>query len=109
MHLESRTIRSRSNHATPLRTDPPTDPVFTVPLPARGRVCPKGANPMTEKQATVIRCRDVGLDCDGVIRAETEGEALRRAVQHLEREHRDIEITPEVLDSIREAVQMAQE
>ena len=29
--------------------------------------------------AKVVRCRDVGFDCDGVVRAETEEEALKIA------------------------------
>ena len=63
---------------------------------------------MADKGSTMVRCRDVGLDCDGVIRAETEGEVLRKAVQHLESEHQDAKITPEILDRIRAQIREAQ-
>lgn len=29
-----------------------------------------------------LRCRDVGFDCEGVVRASTEEEVLRQAAQH---------------------------
>jgi predicted small metal-binding protein len=51
--------------------------------------------------AKVIHCRDVGFDCDGVIRAETEKEALKRAAQHAREVHGLEEISPEVLDKVR--------
>jgi predicted small metal-binding protein len=31
--------------------------------------------------AKVVRCRDVGFDCDGIVRAETEEEALKQYPQ----------------------------
>ncbi|MBI4410669.1 MAG: DUF1059 domain-containing protein [Gemmatimonadetes bacterium] len=34
-----------------------------------------------------LRCRDVGLDCDAVIRAETEEEVMRQAAEHARKEH----------------------
>lgn len=37
--------------------------------------------------AKVIRCSDVGFDCDGVIRADTEEEALQQAAQHAQDVH----------------------
>jgi predicted small metal-binding protein len=53
---------------------------------------------------TVIRCRDVGFDCDGVIRAETEGEAIAQAAQHAQTVHGLDEITPEVEKAVRAAI-----
>jgi predicted small metal-binding protein len=35
--------------------------------------------------AKVIRCRDVGFDCEAVIRAGTEEEALAQAAAHVRR------------------------
>ena len=32
----------------------------------------------------VVRCRDVGFDCEGVVKAETEGELLQQVAQHAE-------------------------
>ena len=48
----------------------------------------------------VIRCRDVGFDCDGVIRAETEDEAMRQAAEHARTVH-GVEVTPEVAEQVR--------
>jgi len=49
----------------------------------------------------VIHCRDVGFDCDGIIRAQTEAEALQMAADHAQRAHGLDEVTPEVLKKIR--------
>ena len=35
----------------------------------------------------VIRCRDVGFDCNGVIKAKTEEEALKLAAEHAMKVH----------------------
>ncbi len=48
----------------------------------------------------VIRCRDVGFDCNGVIRAETEDEAMRQAAEHARTVH-GVEIAPEVAEQVR--------
>lgn len=34
-----------------------------------------------------LRCRDVGFDCEGVIRAETEAAVLRQAADHARQQH----------------------
>ena len=34
-----------------------------------------------------VHCRDIGFDCDGVVRAETEEEALARVVAHARTVH----------------------
>jgi predicted small metal-binding protein len=52
----------------------------------------------------VIHCRQVGFDCDGVIRAETEQEALRLAAEHARTVHGVREITPEVVAKVKEAI-----
>lgn len=31
-----------------------------------------------------LRCRDLGFDCDAVVRADSEDEILARAVEHVE-------------------------
>ena len=53
-----------------------------------------------EKQK-VIRCRDVGFDCDGVIKAKTEDEALKLAAEHAQKEHGLKDVTPEVVEKIK--------
>jgi predicted small metal-binding protein len=54
--------------------------------------------------AKVLRCRDVGMDCDFVARAETEEEILNKAAEHADTEHGMKEITEEVLAKVRAAV-----
>ena len=49
----------------------------------------------------VIKCSDVGFDCDGVIKAETEEEALKLAAEHAKKEHGLEEVTPEVVEKIK--------
>lgn len=42
-----------------------------------------------------LRCRDVGFDCDKVLRAESEEEILRQAAEHATKDHGLTEITEE--------------
>ena len=49
----------------------------------------------------VIRCRDVGFDCEGVIKAKTEKEALELAAEHAQKEHGLKEVTPKVVEKIK--------
>lgn len=51
--------------------------------------------------AKVIRCRDVGFDCDGVVRAASEDEALRQVADHARTAHGVEEITPDILARVR--------
>jgi predicted small metal-binding protein len=49
----------------------------------------------------VVRCRDVGFECEGVIRAETEEEALKMVAEHAQAVHDMQEVTPEVVEKVR--------
>ena len=49
----------------------------------------------------IIRCRDVGFDCNGVIKAKTEKEALELAAEHARTVQGVNEITPEIVQKIR--------
>lgn len=49
----------------------------------------------------VIRCRDVGFDCHGVIRAQTEEEALKLAAAHAQEVHGVKEITPAIVEKVK--------
>ena len=51
--------------------------------------------------AKVIHCRDVGFDCDGVIRAETEEEALKMVAEHAKTAHGLEEVTPAVVEQVK--------
>lgn len=54
--------------------------------------------------AKVLRCRDVGFDCDGVIRAETEEEILKKAAEHAQTVHNLKELSEEVVEKVRAAI-----
>ena len=49
----------------------------------------------------VVACRDVGFDCDGVVRAETEEEVLARVAEHASEAHGLDEVTPAVVEKVR--------
>lgn len=42
-----------------------------------------------------LRCRDVGFDCEQVLRAESEEEILRQAAEHAAKDHGVTEISEE--------------
>ena len=49
----------------------------------------------------VIRCKDVGFDCEGVIKANTENEALALAADHAKKVHGLKDVTPEIVAKIK--------
>lgn len=51
--------------------------------------------------AKVIRCKDVGFDCPGVIRASSEDEALRQAAEHARSAHGIENLTPEIVAKVK--------
>jgi len=51
--------------------------------------------------AKVVRCRDVGFDCDGVVRAETEAEVLDLVAAHASTVHNLESVTEEVVAQVR--------
>ena len=55
----------------------------------------------------VVRRRDVGFDCGGAIRADTEEEALAQAAAHAQEVHDLQETTPEVVEAVRAAIREA--
>jgi predicted small metal-binding protein len=55
--------------------------------------------------AKVLRCRDVGMDCDYEARAETEEEILKKVAEHAGTTHNMMEIPEEVLAKVRAAIQ----
>ena len=54
--------------------------------------------------AKVLRCKDIGMDCDFVARGETEEEILKQAAEHAGTTHDMKEIPEEVLDKVRAAI-----
>ncbi len=55
--------------------------------------------------AKILRCSDVGFECEGVIRAETEEEVLKKAAEHAKSEHNLEEISDEVVEKVRAVIQ----
>src|SRR5262245_25160138 len=56
------------------------------------------------EMAKVLECRDVGFDCDGVVKAETEQEVLAKAAEHAKTVHNITTIPPEVLEKVRSVI-----
>lgn len=53
----------------------------------------------------VLKCRDIGVDCDFEARGENEAEILQKAAEHAKSCHQGIELTPELQSKIKAAIQ----
>ncbi|MDE3089607.1 MAG: DUF1059 domain-containing protein [Chloroflexota bacterium] len=51
-----------------------------------------------------LRCRDVGLGCDGVLRAATAQEISKQAVEHAQTVHGMKEISEQVVQKVRAVI-----
>ena len=51
-----------------------------------------------------ISCSDAGYDCGWSATAETEEELMNKVAEHAKAEHKDLEITPEVVAKIKSAI-----
>jgi len=54
--------------------------------------------------AKMLRCRDVGVDCDFVVRAETEEELMRKVAEHAKTVHGMSEISPDLAAKVKAAI-----
>lgn len=54
--------------------------------------------------AKVIYCRDAGVDCDFVVRGETEEELFRKALEHGRAVHGMTEISEELKGKMRDLI-----
>jgi predicted small metal-binding protein len=54
--------------------------------------------------AKILRCNDIGLDCDFVAKADTEEEILRQAAEHAAATHDMEEIPEDALAKVRAAI-----
>lgn len=54
-----------------------------------------------------LRCKDVGSDCDHVIRGKTEVEIFEKVMEHARTTHHMTEIPPELMEKARAAIHMA--
>lgn len=49
----------------------------------------------------VVNCRDIGFDCEGVVRAESEQELLAKVAQHANEVHGLTEVTEEIVVKVK--------
>ena len=54
--------------------------------------------------AKVLKCKDVGMDCDFVARGETEEEVLQQAAKHAGTTHGMTEMSDEIVAKVRAAI-----
>jgi predicted small metal-binding protein len=52
----------------------------------------------------VVRCREVGFDCDGVVRAETEKEVLKQVAAHARTVHNVETVSEEMVEKVRQVM-----
>ncbi len=52
----------------------------------------------------VVRCRDVGFDCNGVVRAPTEAEALKQVAAHAKEVHGVDPVPADVVTKVKEVM-----
>ena len=53
-----------------------------------------------------IHCKDLGLDCDFVAKADTEETLLEQVAHHASTVHGINEITPELLGQVKSAIRI---
>ncbi len=62
----------------------------------------------TAKQSIImtksISCSDAGSDCGWSATAETEDELMGKVAEHAKLEHKDLEITPELVTKIKSLI-----
>lgn len=52
----------------------------------------------------VMKCREVGMDCDFEARGETQQEVLTKTAEHAKKDHGLEEISPELMAKVKAAV-----
>ncbi len=63
----------------------------------------KGERTMAQREYKQLSCRQAGADCDFLVRAETEAELMRIAIDHACRVHDHCEVTSEMKDKMLSA------
>ena len=51
-----------------------------------------------------ISCTDGGSDCGWSATAETEEELMNKVAEHAKADHKDLEITPELVEKIKSCI-----
>jgi len=52
----------------------------------------------------MLKCRDVGVDCDFEAHGKSEAEILQKAAEHAKGCHQGVQITPELAAKIKGAI-----
>lgn len=52
----------------------------------------------------ILKCREVGMDCDFVARGATEDDILSQAVVHAEKDHGITDLSPELVNKVKSAI-----
>lgn len=52
----------------------------------------------------VVHCRDVGFDCEGVCKAESEEELMRKVAEHANSAHGVEEVTDEIAAKVKSVI-----
>jgi predicted small metal-binding protein len=52
----------------------------------------------------VLHCRELGFDCDGVVRAETEEEVLQQVAEHAREVHKIDKVPPGLVEQARDLI-----
>ena len=55
----------------------------------------------------VLKCKDVGVDCDFVASGKTEEDVLKKAAEHARKEHKIKKVTKDYLESWRKHIRNA--
>ena len=51
-----------------------------------------------------VHCRDVGFDCDGIVKAETEDDLLRQVAEHAQTAHGVEKVTDEIVAKVTSVI-----
>ena len=51
-----------------------------------------------------ISCADAGADCKWSATAETEGELMGKVADHVKEEHKELEVTPELVEKVKSLI-----
>ena len=52
----------------------------------------------------VIHCKDVGFDCEGVVRANSDPEVMQLAAEHAKSVHGVTELTNEMVEKVKSVI-----
>lgn len=52
----------------------------------------------------VVHCREVGFDCNGIVRAENETELLNKVTEHAKTVHNVKEITVDMVKKVKSVI-----